>query len=131
MFLNATILHKNLSWSLKGSKIMYKKIKCNFCSENRKEKEKMQLKEKSRRNQGFSTSTEDGLMSLSILGSALMLASLAPSLASLWNLHIWQPNEFLLRNILLQNLQVTKLDLALCISRICRDKACQDNCWPQ
>jgi len=45
-------------------------------------KEKMQLNEV-RRNQGFSTSTEDGLMSLSILGSALMLASLAPSLASL------------------------------------------------
>jgi len=66
-----------------GKQNNVQKIKCNFCSENRKEKEKMQLKEKSRRNQGFSTSTEDGLMSLSILGSALMLASLAPSLASL------------------------------------------------
>ena len=64
-----------------GKQNNVQKIKCNFCSENRKEK--MQLKEKSRRNQGFSTSTEDGLMSLSILGSALMLASLAPSLASL------------------------------------------------
>jgi len=65
-----------------GKQNNVQKIKCNFCSENRKEKEKMQLNEV-RRNQGFSTSTEDGLMSLSILGSALMLASLAPSLASL------------------------------------------------
>ena len=44
-------------------------------------KRKNATKENCEKNQGFSTSTEDGLMSVSILAS--VLTSLAPSLASL------------------------------------------------
>ena len=57
--------------------------------------------------------------------------SLLPPPSPLWNLHMWQPSEFLFLNILPHTLQVTKPCLFLCMSRMCRERACHDSCWWQ